>query len=209
MKDIATITRVTPEVRHRSLMQYINRVNNQPEAKQLLADWGLKLVEPLELTARMLDEEKVYFANQNKTFGVGPNADFGKYITNNPALSVVHLSKWLLIHVKTEHKAATAFLECMQRNSKPMGINVAAPKIIKLDDDKTETYADMLRNAISADIQIVVIICPTARDDRYAVIKKICNGEVPIPSQVRNVFHLIYSCKNFFRKSNRKINFFE
>lgn len=188
MKDIATITRVTPDVRDRALVNYIKRVNEQAEAKQLLADWGLTLNEPIRLSARMLDEEKVYFANPNKMFGVGPNADFGKYITNNPALSVVPLSKWLLIHVKTEHKAATAFLECMQRNSKPMGINVASPKIIKLDDDKTETYAEILRNAISADIQIVVIIAPTARDDRYAVIKKICNGEVPIPSQVSHIF---------------------
>ena len=33
-------------------------------------------------------------------------------------------------------------------------------------------------------IQLVVVICPTSRDDRYSAIKKLCCVECPIPSQV-------------------------
>lgn len=184
MRDVATYTRITPNQRANELVQFCKRVNEEPETRQLLANWGLRLVEKaVGLQVRLLDEEKVYFAN-NKTFGVGPNADFGKYCTNNVLLSVVPLHNWLLIHVKNDQKAANAFIECMERNSRPMGISASKPNIIVLENDKTETYAQTLRQALNVTTQIVVCLCPTARDDRYNVIKKICCSESPIPSQV-------------------------
>jgi len=33
-------------------------------------------------------------------------------------------------------------------------------------------------------LQLVVTICPTSRDDRYSAIKKTCCVDHPIPSQV-------------------------
>lgn len=94
------------------------------------------------------------------------------------------LFSWLLIHVKNDQKAARAFMECMERNSRPMGISASKPKIIVLDNDRNETYAQTLRQALNVETQIVVCICPTSRDDRYNAIKKICCAESPIPSQV-------------------------
>lgn len=184
MRDVATYTRISPTARARELVEFCKRVNSTTETKQLLANWGLRLLDnAVGLQARLLDEERVYFGN-NKSFGVGPNADFNKYCTNNTLMQVVSLHNWLLIHVKNDLKAAKAFVECMERNSSPMGISVNKPKIIVLDNDKTETYAQTLRQALNVQTQIVVCICPTSRDDRYAVIKKICCAESPIPSQV-------------------------
>lgn len=34
--------------------------------------------------------------------------------------------------------------------------------------------------------QIVVAVFPTARDDRYSAVKKVCCVEKPVPSQVSN-----------------------
>lgn len=184
MRDVATYTRISPNQRANELLQFCKRVNGNNETKQLLANWGLRLCdEAVGLQARLLDEERVLFAN-NKSFGVGPNADFGKYCTNNELMSVVNLHNWLLIHVKNDAKAAKAFTDCMERNCRPMGISVSKPNIIVLDNDKTETYATTLRQALNVQTQIVVCICPTSRDDRYAAIKKICCAEKPIPSQV-------------------------
>lgn len=185
MRDVATFTRISPNQRANELLQFCKRVNDNPETRQLLANWGLKLCDTaVGLQARLLEEERVIFA-RNKTFGVGPNADFGKYCTNNELMSVVNLHNWILIHVKNDTKAAKAFLECMERNCRPMGITASRPNVIILDDDKTETYAQTLRKALQVQTQIVVCICPTARDDRYNTIKKICCAEKPIPSQVR------------------------
>lgn len=199
MKDVATFTRISPNQRANELVQFCRRVNECPETRQLLANWGLTLSDAVGLEARIMDEvnlkrsfcriyifwesnnenkqnwligktnfqERVIFAN-NKSFGVGPNADFGKYCTNNEQMSVVPLHNWLLIHVKNDAKAAKAFVECMERNSRPMGIQVSKPKIVVLENDKTDTYAATLRQALNVQTQIVVCICPTARDDRYA-----------------------------------------
>lgn len=77
MRDVASITRITPNQRDYELKKYCKRVNDEPKTRQLLADWGLRLMDRgVELEVRQLDEESVMFAN-NKSFGVGPNA--GKY----------------------------------------------------------------------------------------------------------------------------------
>lgn len=104
-------------------------------------------------------------------------------------MSVVPLINWVIIHCKNDQKAARAFVECMERNSRPMGISASKPNIIVLDNDRNETYAQTLRQALKVDTQIVVCICPTARDDRYNTIKKICCAETPIPSQVNKILH--------------------
>lgn len=90
----------------------------------------------------------------------------------------------------------------MGRNSGPMGITVSRPDVVQLNDDRTETYIQALRSKITTSTQIVVTICPTSRDDRYAAIKKVCCSEIPVPSQVKLkeiivfiaflLFHFIY-----------------
>lgn len=197
MRDVATFTRVSPEVRTNELIKFCKSVNETPAARMLLEVWGLELAnEPLKLTMRQMAEERVMFGN-GKDFPVGPGADFNRHIGNNPCMQVVDLLKWIVIYVRTDENTAKMFCETMKRNTRPMGINYTQPKMIAINDDRTDTYADVLRRAITPDIQIVVVICPTSRDDRYAVIKKICNGEVPVPSQVN-----LLSFETFYLSSN-------
>ena len=67
-----------------------------------------------------------------------------------------------------------------------MGMKVAAPDRKSLPNDRTETYLKCLREIIKEQLQIVVMIMPTPRDDRYSAVKKLCNVEQPVPSQVIN-----------------------
>lgn len=187
MRDIATFTRVTPNQRMKAYQTFCENVKKTPEARDILKNWGLTLADTsLELSARQFDEETVQF--KSKEFGVGRAADFNKHVTSNEVLEVVPLKNWLVIHTKKDGTFAKRFIDCMERNSKPMGISVARPRIEVLDTDKTELYVQLLRKCITADLQIVVIICPTSRDDRYAAIKKVCCAEMPIPSQVIESF---------------------
>lgn len=185
MRDIATHTRISPNQRIHALEEYCKRVNSTPAAKAVLAGWGLTLEdEPILVDGRQLDEENIVFAN-NKTVSAGRNADFNRFATSNQLLSVVHMTNWLVIHARSDERAAKAFIECMERNSRSMGINVRSPQVIVLNDDKTESYIAALRKSLTPATQIVVTICPTWRDDRYAAIKRVCCAEMPIPSQVR------------------------
>jgi aubergine len=183
MRDIATHTRVSPNQRALALTKFCENVSSHPEAKAVLKQWGLTLgMTPTTLQARALDVEQIKFAN--KTESAGDNADFNRHATNNEVLEAINLDNWLVIHTSKDAKFARNFIDCMERNSRPMGISVAKPQTHVLQNDRTEAYVQALRTLLNAKIQCVVLICPTSRDDRYAAIKRICCTEIPVPSQV-------------------------
>lgn len=53
-----------------------------------------------------------------------------------------------------------------------MGMEVARGRMIKLRDDRTETLLKELRQNISPQMEIMVTIFPTNRNDRYSAVKK-------------------------------------
>ena len=53
MKDVAVYTRIAPEERQRRLLNYLERVHSNTEAKALLDNWGLVLgTSPLSFGVR-------------------------------------------------------------------------------------------------------------------------------------------------------------
>ncbi|XP_058446425.1 protein argonaute-3 [Malaya genurostris] len=195
MRDIAAFTRVSPNQRWNSMKQFCRNVNENREAREILEVWGLKLdMDPLIMQGRCFDEEKVIFGNAQ--IGVGRNGDFNRAVTSNHMLQVVNIRNWLLIHTAKDIKIARSFMDCVDRSCRPMGIQIVPPQIEVLNSDRTEQYVQVLRTKINQDTQIVVIICPTSRDDRYAAIKRICCSEIPVPSQVINARTLSNEAKN-------------
>lgn len=181
MRDIATITRVTPEQRWFAYNKFCDNVNNSPEAMEILQNWGLTLCKPRKIMGRQLDNETIMFGNGQC---VAERGDFNKYVTNHNMLKVIGLKNWLIIYTRKDERATRSFVELMERNARPMGMDVCQPRMECLRDDNTETYVKMLRNCINSSLQIIVTIVPSNRDDRYAAIKKICCAELPIPTQV-------------------------
>lgn len=195
MRDIATLTRVTPNQRVDSFRKFCKSLNTTPAAKEILTDWGLTLNEnPISVEGRQLGVEKIKFGRGEVQ--TATNADFNRDLLKNEVLEAIDINNWLLIYVKTDDKRARAFVDCMMKNSRIMGIEVKKPMLEVLQTDKTELYVQTLRRCIGTGIQIVVIICPTSRDDRYAAIKKVCCCELPIPSQVINSRTLANDEKN-------------
>ena len=68
-----------------------------------------------------------------------------------------------------------------------MGIPVSSPRVVKLKDDRTETYLKEMRGLIDPSVQLVLTIFPQMKSDRYAAIKKLCCVEMPVASQVINL----------------------
>lgn len=60
------------------------------------------------------------------------------------------------------------------------------PKILELTNDRTDTYLQAIKQEINPQLQLIVAIFPTSRDDRYSAFKKFCCIESPIPSQVNS-----------------------
>lgn len=185
MKDVATHTRITPNQRANSLRTFLQSIEECAEAKALFTQWGLIIDRDiLRLEARQLPYEEIIF--RNKTVNAGPQADFNRDLCNNEVITPIDFKKWLLIYTKRDSNTAKKFSDLACRNARPMGIIVNQPVTVELTSDSIDSYVSAIRKNIANNYQIVVTICPTARDDRYAAIKKVCYSESPIASQVIN-----------------------
>lgn len=90
----------------------------------------------------------------------------------------------MVVFAKKDQSKALEFISMMRQVTPAMGIGVKDPHMIELRDDRTETYLRSIRENLHPRVQMVVIIFPTSRDDRYAAVKKLCCVESPVPSQV-------------------------
>merc|ERR1719300_173055 len=97
-------------------------------------------------------------------------------------LVAVDLRKWVVVYVNKNEDVAKSFVNLMTK----LGMRVGSPDMKSLPNDRTETYLKTLRESIKPDVQVVTMIMPTPRDDRYAAVKKLCCVEMPVPSQVIN-----------------------
>ena len=169
-----------------ALKKFIKNVNDSAEASSILLNWNLKLApESIQLAGRHLNPENLVLG-KNKTFEVNSKADWGREATSNQMLIAVDLKKWSVLFVNKNEDVAKSFVSLMTKLAPKMGMRVAAPDMKSLPNDRTETYLNTLREIIKPDVQVVVMIMPTPRDDRYSAVKKLCCVEMPVPSQVIN-----------------------
>ncbi|KAK3795239.1 hypothetical protein RRG08_056298 [Elysia crispata] len=183
MKDLAAHTRVTPAQRQLAMKKFIDNVNGSPEALAALEEWGLQLDSSLvSINGRQLPMEKIMMGQ--KEFSAGPQSDWSREATRNQLVSPVNLVNWGIFFTRRDASKANDFVKHMQTETKNMGISCQVPFRKELMNDRIETLVQELRNSINDKVQLVVVINPTNRDDRYSAIKKVCCVEAPVPSQV-------------------------
>ncbi|BFZ03166.1 hypothetical protein BsWGS_06204 [Bradybaena similaris] len=185
MKDLAIHTRVTPAQRQYAMKKFINNVNSTPEARAELAMWGLHLDSTtVSIAGRQLPQELIRMGRVRKDFPAGPQADWSREITRNELICPVNLLNWGLFHTRKDAGRANDFVRVMLSETRNLGISCQPPFRRELRDEKIDTLVQELRNSITDQVQLVVVINPTNRDDRYSAIKKTCCVERPVPSQV-------------------------
>jgi aubergine-like protein len=96
----------------------------------------------------------------------------------------VDLVKWMIIHSPRDARFANEFAGMMRKVGPQMGVQVSDAYITAVRDESTDSYLRALRQNINPSLQLVVILFPTSRDDRYSAVKKLCCCEMPIASQV-------------------------
>jgi len=184
MKDVAAHTRVTPEQRQASLKKFLKNVRGNPDCVKLLAQWGLEMdTEPIRLTGRTLESEKLLMGN-SKQFTVNFKCDWGRESTSNTCLVPVHLKCWHVVTTDRNQKLAEGFISLMKTLAPRMGMQVGQPTLSILKNDRSETFVQDIRANINNNTQCVVIIVPQQREDRYATVKRLCNTDLPVASQV-------------------------
>ena len=95
--------------------------------------------------------------------------------------------RWMVVHSPRDTRFAHDFVGMMKKVGPQMGIQVGNALITGLRDESTDSYLRVLRKNINPSLQLVVILFPTARDDRYSAVKKLCCSEMPIASQVSSL----------------------
>lgn len=69
---------------------------------------------------------------------------------------------------------------------RPLGMDITQPKPIKVQGTNPEIFVSAINSTVrsNSELQLVVIIFPNQREDRYNAVKRICCAEFGIPSQV-------------------------
>lgn len=128
MKDVATITRITPQARAQAVDKFIKRIKADPEAYKLLTDWGLDIAdETLPLQARILSPETLFFG-RGRQETIGPRGDWNRSATSS-VLTPINLTKWAILFWDKNKSSVQGFCNALQQNAKKMGITIANPKV--------------------------------------------------------------------------------
>ncbi|XP_014773732.1 piwi-like protein 1 isoform X1 [Octopus bimaculoides] len=183
MKDIAAHTRVTPMQRQLTLNRFVESIKSNEDAMQQLTNWGLYFEDAsIQIEGRYFQPERIIM--RERDFVASEEADWGRDLSRASVITPVPLQNWVVITCKQDIGKSKDYISMMMKVTGPMGIDVSQPKLIETRDQRTETLIRLLRETIHKNLQLVVIIFPTSRDDKYSAVKKLCCVECPVPSQV-------------------------
>lgn len=186
-KDIVAHTRLDPRDRVKALRGFIENVYSSPEAVNELKKWDLSIDrETLKVDARVLEPETIIFGGNDPRHGMraGDKADFSNATGQKPPITPVNLNNWVIIYYQKDNQRAQDLIASMKSQARKLGMQIAVPVALPLRDDKTATYIRAISDNMTSDVQLVVTIVPTDRDDRYNAIKQLCYIDKPVASQV-------------------------
>ncbi|KMQ96034.1 piwi-like protein 1-like protein, partial [Lasius niger] len=186
MKDLSAITKSSPDHRRNVIRRFIQEVEKNDVTRELLLEWGLRLNNDIvQFPARRLDPELIRFGrNESCQLTVDKPGDWSSAAVKNPVLRTPNLNNWSILYFTRNETCVKDFLDMMKKVVRAIGMNIRDPRKIVLRDDRTDTYLREIQNNIDETIELIVVVFPTNRTDRYSAIKKLCCVQRAIPSQV-------------------------
>ncbi|KAM3867758.1 piwi-like protein 1 [Diretmus argenteus] len=182
MKDLATHTRLDPERRQGRLNTFISNINDNADAQAELNTWGLGFENQLlTLSGRVLPGERI--SQGSRMFEYNPwQADWSRELRGVPLISSPELTTWLLLYTRRNTNEAQALLQGLHKVTGPLGIRMDRPVMIEYEDHQ-ESLLRALQHNVGPQVQMVVVVLPSNRKDKYDSIKKYLCVDCPTPSQ--------------------------
>ncbi|CAF90296.1 unnamed protein product, partial [Tetraodon nigroviridis] len=182
MKDLSTHTKLMPEQREQRLNRFMANINRNADARGELEKWGLAFDrELLNVNGRLLPGEKIF--QGSRSFNYDPmNADWNREMRGLSVTSAPHLDNWLLFYTCRIANDAQTLLQNLLKVSGPLGIRLQRPTMIEYEDRQDRLLRAIQQN-VGPHTQMVVVILPTNRKDKYDSIKKYLCVDCPVPSQ--------------------------
>ena len=185
MKAMGDYTRQDPVKRIQTLKGFSKRIKENEEIQKELRDWNLRFAEDLlKFRARILAPETILGQGSSKFNYSHDNADWGSAFRNWKQWSVVNCNKWAVVFAQKDAASTQEFVNSMLKVAPSLGMVMGKPKTFELTDTRPATYIQTLDRVIDMKPLIVMVVIPNNKGDHYAVVKKKCCIEKPIPSQV-------------------------
>ncbi|KAL6429603.1 hypothetical protein ACFW04_007503 [Cataglyphis niger] len=187
MRDLSAITKSSPDHRRSVIRRFVEEIEKNKVTQELLSEWGLRLNNDIvQFTGRRLDPELIHFGH-NKTCQLTNDkpGDWSIATIKNPVLRAPNLNNWHIIYFTRDDTCVKDFLEMLNKIVGAIGMRINKnPRKIVLKDDRTETYLREIQNSINDAVELIVVVFPTNRTDRYSAVKKLCCVQRAVPSQV-------------------------
>uniref|UniRef100_A0A8C2IS95 Piwi-like RNA-mediated gene silencing 1 n=1 Tax=Cyprinus carpio TaxID=7962 RepID=A0A8C2IS95_CYPCA len=182
MKDLASHTRLSPEQRETRINRLISNINRNADVQNELTTWGLSFENRLlSMNGRVLPSERII--QGGRAYEYNPwTADWTKEMRGLPLISCMSLDNWLMFYTRRNADVAQSLLQTLNKVSGPMGIRMQRAIMIEYED-RQESLLRALQQNVARETQMVVVILPTNRKDKYDCVKKYLCVDCPTPSQ--------------------------
>jgi aubergine-like protein len=185
MQDVAVYTRMDPQQKTKSLMEFAKRINSNPEVKAVLDQWDMEFSNNLvDCEGRQFPPEKIVGGANSATSYQVSNADWGNAFRNWKCRKSAILKKWIIIVPAREKGGADELVNCLSKIWGGLGMTVSAPKVAVIPDNRMASYRQALEDWQVKKPEMIMVILPNVNEELYAMVKRQCYVQSPVPSQI-------------------------
>ncbi|TMS03926.1 Piwi-like protein 1 [Larimichthys crocea] len=182
MKALDSHTKLSPEAREGGVNRFINNIQRNTDAQAELDKWGLNFdSKVLNLTGRVLPRETLFQGSRSYDYGPA-DASWSRQMRGIPLMNSPPLDNWIMFCTRRCSNEAQSLLQTLKTVSAPLGIRIRSPLMIEYEDHQ-ESLLRALKQNVGPHTQMVVVILPTDRKDKYDTVKRFLCVECPTPSQ--------------------------
>ncbi|XP_073321445.1 piwi-like protein 1 [Pagrus major] len=180
MKDLHGHTKLSPGQREERLNKFVMNIQKDADAQAELDKWGLNFDKKLlNLNGRVLPAEKIFQGSRSYEPW---KAEWAKEMRGIPLISAPPLDNWIILHTRRNGNEAQSLLQTIHKVSGPLGIHVKRAVMIQYEDHQ-ESLLRSLQQNVGPQMQMVVVVLPSNRKDKYDTVKKYLCVDCPVPSQ--------------------------
>uniref|UniRef100_A0A671UB74 Piwi-like RNA-mediated gene silencing 1 n=1 Tax=Sparus aurata TaxID=8175 RepID=A0A671UB74_SPAAU len=182
MKDLSGHTKLTPEQREERLNKFVMNIQKDADAQAELDKWGLNFDKMLlNLNGRVLPAEKIFQGSRSYMYDPW-TAEWAKEMRGMSLISSPPLDNWIIFHTRRNGNEAQSLLQTLQKVSGPLGIHIKRPIMVQYEDQQ-ESLLRSLQQNVGPQMQMVVVVLPNNRKDKYDSVKKYLCVDCPVSSQ--------------------------
>ena len=150
--------------------------SNKP--KEILNSWNLEFdKEPIRMQGRILPPETIY--QKDAQYKYDPKgADWSREMRGKYLLLSIGMSDYMILFTGRDAPKAQDFIQTLQRVGPPMGFRVGEPTPVELRNDRTDAILRAISENLTEKTQMVIVVLPSNRKDRYDAIKKFCTCNI-------------------------------